>query len=99
MSIANWVPYSRRKAVSQRLLTAKEAKRMMREPDYETLHRRSLYDARGRILREGRTYCAASVTHWIVRRSQTGRVNQRDVLVDGRLWSICGPRRLPAWLR
>jgi hypothetical protein len=67
--------------------------------DAETLHRRALADARGQVLREGRTYSATGEQHWRVVRSIRGRTNQRDVIVNGELFKTCGPRRLPAWLR
>lgn len=67
--------------------------------DAETAHRRALDDARGQLIREGRTYSASGVKHWRVIRSVRGRVNQRDVIVNGELFKTCGPRRLPAWLR
>lgn len=99
MSLANWVPRSRRKLVSQRLHAARASKRIALGPDAETLRRRALHDARGQRLREGHTYRAAGVTHWQVVRSRLGRIDQRDVIVNGQLHKTCGPRRLPAWLR
>jgi hypothetical protein len=73
--------------------------RAARGIDAETAHRRALDDARGQVLREGRTYSADGVKHWRVIRSVRGRTNQRDVLVNGELFKTCGLRRLPAWLR
>lgn len=54
--------------------------------DADTLRWRALDDARGALLRHGATYTAASVTHWELRRSRRGRVNQVDLLINGTLW-------------
>lgn len=78
---------------------SRSVKRIACGVDAETLHRRSLHDARGQVLREGTTYRASGVTHWRVVRSVRGRTNQRDVILNGQLFKTCGPRRLPAWLR
>jgi len=100
MSLANWVPRRRRKLVSQRLHAAKVARRIVLGADADTLRRRAIHDARGQLLREGRTYRAdGTVQHWRVLRSIRGRTDQRDVIIDGSLWRTCGPRKLPAWLR
>lgn len=96
-------PRADRRAIAQewarRSNAAQAEARLVRGPDADTIRARALNDARGQILREGRTFCAAGVTHWQIIRSVAGRTDQRDVLVDGRLWRTCGPRRLPAWLR
>jgi hypothetical protein len=78
---------------------ARAGARLTREIDADTLRKRAAFDARGQILREGRTYSSSGVTHWRVVRSFRGRTDQRDVLVNGLLFRTCGPRRLPAWLR
>jgi hypothetical protein len=96
-------PRTERRAIAQEWARRSQAvqaqKRLAREPDFETVRARALHEARGRLLREGRTYFAQACTHWQVRRSQHGRTDQRDVIVNGKLWRTCGPRRLPAWLR
>lgn len=85
--------WGRRSVVSQAKL------RMERGVDADTLRRRALHNARGQLLRQGCTYSATGEQHWCVIRSVRGRIDQRDVLVNGELFKICGPRRLPAWLR
>jgi hypothetical protein len=96
-------PRAERPAVARewarRSNAAQSAARIAREPDADTLRRRALHDARGQLIREGRTYSAAGAKHWRVIRSLRGRTDQRDVIVDGQLIRTCGPRRLPAWLR
>lgn len=74
-------------------------RRMEREPDTETVSRRAQHDARGQIVREGRTYTASGVTHWQVIRSRVGQHRQYDVIVNGQLWRTGGPRRLAKWLK
>jgi hypothetical protein len=71
---------------------------MLRGLDDETLRRRALEDARGTVLREGCTYCAAGELRWQVVRSIEGRTDQRDVTINGAIFKTCGPRRLPSWL-
>lgn len=92
----------RRKVASvwgKRGAAARALTRVERGIDAETAHRRALDDARGELIREGRTYSANGEQHWRIIRSIRGRTNQRDVIVDGKLFKTCGPRRLPAWLR
>ena len=99
MSLPTWVAKRDKSAVSMRWHAAKAAKRIASGADADTLRRRALHDARGQLLREGRTYSASAVTHWQIVRSVHGRIDQRDILVNGELFRTCGPRRLPAWLR
>lgn len=100
MSLPNWVPTHRRTEFSALGHAAKARARMSRDIDPETMHRRALHDARGQLLRDGRTYRGdGTVQHWQVVRSVRGRIDQRDVMIDGRHHRTCGPRRLPAWLR
>lgn len=96
-------PRSERRSIAQewarRSNSAQAEARLVRGPDADTLRARALGDARGQVLRDGCTYRAGVITHWQVARSVAGRTDQRDVLVNGKLWRTCGPRRLPAWLR
>jgi len=69
------------------------------EPDADTVRRRALHDARGTTLREGVTYTAQGSINWSVTRSTVGRTDQRDVVVDGKIFKTCGSRKLPFWLR
>ena len=73
--------------------------RMERVPDADTLRQRTLEDARGQTLREGVTYGDGRVIAWRVRRSQTGRTNQVDVLANGRVRETCGARAVARRLR
>src|SRR6185436_10213406 len=73
--------------------------RTARSPDEDTVRRRALHDARGQVVREGATYRASGVTHWIVRRSIAGRTNQFDFVSNGRVMLTAGPRRFPLWCR
>lgn len=97
--------YSReeRRSVSQvwarRSLRVQRSARRTRGPDDVTVRWRARQDARGQVLREGHTYRATGVVHWLVRRSVRGRVNQVDIVVDGRVWRTCGRRRCDRWLR
>ncbi len=69
--------------------------RMAREIDADTLRRRALHDARGQVIREGVTYFGdGRVTPWCVRRSVRGRIDQLDVMVNGRVWRTGGPRKI-----
>ncbi len=96
-------PKSERKHIARewglRSAASHAALRLVRGADAETLRRRALDDARGQLLREGRTYRASGITHWRVVRSVSGRTDQRDILLNGELFRTCGTRRLPAWLR
>jgi hypothetical protein len=47
---------------------------------------RALHDAKGQLLRHGCTYRADSETHWQLRRSIAGRVNQVDLVVNSVVW-------------
>lgn len=73
--------------------------RLARGVDADTLHRRALDDRRGRIVRSGIITKAASVTMWEIRHSLRGRVNQYDVIFNGRLSRTCGRRGIPAEYR
>lgn len=60
---------------------------MKRGPDADTVRLRALHDARGTVLREGVTYGGdGRIVPWCVRRSVAGRVNQVDIVADGRVW-------------
>lgn len=61
--------------------------------DADTLRWRARDDARGTVLREGATYRADGVTTWYVRRALRGRVNQVEIVVNGRPWRRCSIRR------
>lgn len=79
----------RRKVASvwgKRGVESRSAIRIERGIDAETAHRRALDDARGQLLREGRTYSATGQQHWQVVRSIRRRTDQRDVLVNGLLF-------------
>lgn len=79
---------------------AQQAARMLREPDYETVRKRALHDARGEIIRQGTTYHGnGRVTQWHIQRSVLGRTNQFDIVANGRVWRTAGNRRLRALLR
>lgn len=78
---------------------AQTVARQVRGVDADTLHRRALHDARGQLLRHGCTFTASGVVEWEIRRSRSGRVNQLDVFVSGRLWRTAGARRIARWLR
>lgn len=84
---------------ARRSNAVQESERLAREPDFETIRRRELHDARGQLLRDGCTYSTTGEQRWQIVRSVSGRTNQRDVLINGQLFKTCGPRRLPAWLR
>ena len=60
--------------------------RLSRPVDADTLRCRALHDARGFLLREGVTYRTGMETHWQLRRSLCGRVNQVDIVVAGVVW-------------
>lgn len=96
-------PRKERRAVAQewarRSHAAQAAKRLTLGVDAETLRRRAMDDARGQLLREGRTYSATAITHWQIVRSVKGRTDQRDILINGEVFRTFGRRRLPAWLR
>jgi hypothetical protein len=61
-------------------------RRRTREVEADTLRWRALHDAKGQLLREGCTYRADSETHWQLRRSTAGRVNQVDLVVNSVVW-------------
>lgn len=78
---------------------AQQAARMAREPDFYTQRKRALHDARGQIVRHGITYHGdGRETQWCVRRSISGRTDQFDIVANGRVWRIGGPRRVSRWL-
>ena len=60
---------------------------------------RALWDAKGKVLREGCTYTADGETKWAVRRSLRGRVNQIDLMANGEVVRCCGRRGLPRRFR
>src|SRR5574343_1102988 len=96
-------PRRERRAVAQlwarRSHAAQSAARIARETDADTVRRRALHDARGQIVREGRTYFGdGRVIPWVVRRSLVGRVDQFDVIVRGHLWRTGGARWVRRWL-
>jgi hypothetical protein len=97
-------PRSERRAVARdwgrRSQVAQAAKRMERGPNAETVRRRALHDARGDVIREGITYRGdGRIIPWCVRRALGGRVNQVEIVVDGRVWRTGGARRIAALLR
>ena len=99
MSLPNHIPYGARSAISRRWHEAKAKKRMERGPDADTMRKRSLYDSKGTVLREGCTYTATGATRWQVKRSITGRVDQLDLVANGETVRTAGPRRLPQRFR
>jgi hypothetical protein len=95
MSLPYHIPKSLRSKVSRRWNAAKFAKRAAWGADADTLRRRALYDARGQVVREGVTYSAdRGETHWSLRRSVDGRVDQFDSVIDGVVVRTGGLRRL-----
>lgn len=86
-------------AIARRSNEVQAAARLLRPVNADTLRRRALDDARGAVLREGRTYTTAGETHWQVRRSISGRVNQVDIVVDGRAWRTLGRRKAASMIR
>lgn len=90
-------PRAQRRAIAQewakRSHAAQATARMAREPDAETQRRRALDDQRGTVLRTGITYHPdGSTTPWQIVRARIGRVNQVEILVDGRAWRRCSLR-------
>jgi len=96
MSLPNHIPKSLRSKVSRHWNAAKFAKRVATYgADADTLRRRALDDARGQIVREGVTYSAdRGETHWSLRRSVHGRIDQFDAVVDGVVTRTGSLRRL-----
>ena len=97
-------PRAERRAVAQEWARRSQAvqaeRRMQRGPDAETLRWRAAQDARGQIMREGVTYFGdGRVVRWCVRRSVAGRVNQLDVVVDGKVWRTTGSRAVRRLMR
>lgn len=79
---------------------ARESIRLADGVDADTLRRRALHDARGTVLREGRTYRAGgSVVHWVVRRAVAGRSDQFEFVANGRVKLLAGPRLFPIHFR
>jgi hypothetical protein len=68
------------------------------EADADTLRSRSLYDARGRVVREGCDYSSHGEANWQVRRSTEGKTNQQDLLSNGQPFVTGGPRIIAQWL-
>ena len=73
---------------------AKAQKRMERGVDEDTLRRRALHDSRGQVLRSGVCWKNGSEIHWQVRRSVHGKVNQLDLVSNGRVIKTCGARQM-----
>jgi thioesterase domain-containing protein len=97
-------PKAARRAVAQewgrRSQRVQTVKRMERGPNAETLRRRAIADARGQILRAGVTFFGdGRVVPWLVRRSISGRSNQLDLFVAGRVFRTLGNRALARLLR
>ena len=69
------------------------AARVGRLADADTVRSRALSDARGLVVREGRTYRATGVTHWQVRRAVKGRTDQFEFVANGRVHSAWYSRR------
>lgn len=67
---------------------------MERGPDADTMRWRALYDAKGQVLREGVCWRNGVEIRWQVRRSVSGRVNQFDLISNGRVIQTCGARQL-----
>ena len=73
--------------------------RIDRPTDPETLRMRALDDARGQVLRSGVCWKEGKELHWQVRRSVLGRVNQFDLVSNGRVILTAGIRKLPTQFR
>ena len=95
MSIPYYVPYSSRGETSKRWNVAKASKRIGQGVDADTLRRRELNEARGKLERSGTTYDATGAHTWELRRSITGRTNQHDFTIDGAYLLTAGIRRIP----
>jgi hypothetical protein len=90
-------PKCKRSAVARlwasRSHAVQAAARLTREPDPETVRRRTLDDRRGRTFREGHTYHGdGQVTAWRIVHSVAGRTDQFDIIVSGWLWRTGGKR-------
>jgi len=97
ISALHRVPRKLRRARAQewarRSQAAQAAARMERGPDAETIRRRAMEDARGTVLRHGVTFFGdGRVVAWEIRRAVRGRIDQLEVVVDGRVWLIGGRR-------
>jgi len=60
-----------------------------READADTLRKRALFDARGTVLRTGKTYRTSGDVEWCIRRAVNGRTNQVEITVNGKIWRTC----------
>jgi hypothetical protein len=96
-------PWRDRRRVAQewaaRSRAVQAAARLARGPDADTLRRRALDDRRGTILRQGATYTAHGVTHWLVRHAVCGRTDQFELIANGKIVRTSGRRRLPKRFR
>ena len=70
-----------------------------REPSADDVYWRMLEDRRGTVVREGVTYKGdGEVVSWCVRYSVGGRVDQFDMVVNGRVWRRGGARKVREWM-
>lgn len=73
--------------------------RLARAPDADTVHRRALEDARGKVERQGDTYTAThGVVPWCIRRAVYGRTDQVELVVAGLIRERGGRRDIRDWL-
>ena len=81
-------------------VAAREKKRMERGPDADTLRKRAMHDARGKVLREGVTFRGdAPLDSWAVVRSVKGRVTQCDCVLNGEVVLTCSLPRATRWVK
>lgn len=81
--------WSQRAAVKRRAACAECG------PDTDMLRWRTKQDRRGLPVRAIYSHNAEIIVRWSV----AGRSDQFDLLLNGSLWRVCGPRKLPTWLR
>lgn len=65
---------------------SRNRQRLARGIDWHTQRMRAAHDAKGQVLREGTSYRYGRTTNWQIVRSVFGRVNQFDLVINGRVW-------------
>lgn len=98
------IPWRNRRAKAQewaRRSHAPDSKRVQRRlangPDFTTILARALHDRRGQLVRRGHLYRGdGRVQAWRIVHSVTGRTDQYDIMLDGRLHLTGGPAIIAA---
>lgn len=96
MNFPNIKNLKRRREIGSRWGKLSAAAWQPSDPDHETLRKRTLWDRKGEIIRQGATYHGdGRVTNWLLRHAIEGRTDQYELVANGEVFKTGGLRKIP----